>query len=138
MKTSLIAGSIACTVAALAMAPSQSYAGNKEWATAGKILTGVVVVHALGRVVDTDHRDGREEYRERREVRDYRPRYEHRRHHYREYRREPAYCDARPRVIVVEREPEPRCAPRYYEERVERHAPRYYEERTERVIIRRR
>ena len=42
-------GAIICTgVMVLALGlPTRSYAGNKEWATAGKILTGVVAAHVL-------------------------------------------------------------------------------------------
>ena len=42
-------GAIICVgVMVLALGlPTRSYAGNKEWATAGKILTGVVAAHVL-------------------------------------------------------------------------------------------
>ena len=60
MKSTWIAGLLALTVFSIAMAPSSSYAGKSEWATAGKILTGAVIVHVLKAGIDTEHHGYRE------------------------------------------------------------------------------
>jgi hypothetical protein len=41
------------TIAALsATLASQTFAGDREWATVGKVLTGVVAIEAIGRIVN--------------------------------------------------------------------------------------
>jgi hypothetical protein len=41
------------TIAALgATLASQTFAGDREWAAVGKVLTGVVVIEAVGRIVN--------------------------------------------------------------------------------------
>jgi hypothetical protein len=41
------------TIATLsATLASQTFAGDREWATVGKVLTGVVVIEAVGRIVN--------------------------------------------------------------------------------------
>ena len=41
------------TIAALsATLASQTFAGDREWATVGKVLTGVAAIHVIGRIVN--------------------------------------------------------------------------------------
>jgi len=41
------------TIAALsATLASQTFAGDREWATVGKVLTGVAVIHVIDRIVN--------------------------------------------------------------------------------------
>jgi len=41
------------TIAALsATLTSQTFAGDREWATVGKVLTGVAVIHVIDRIVN--------------------------------------------------------------------------------------
>lgn len=41
------------TIAALgATLVSQTFAGDREWATVGKVLTGVAVIHVIDRIVN--------------------------------------------------------------------------------------
>jgi hypothetical protein len=41
------------TIAALsATLSSQTFAGDREWATVGKVLTGVAVIHVIDRIVN--------------------------------------------------------------------------------------
>ena len=35
---------------------SQTFAGDREWATVGKVLTGVAVIHVIDRIVNPQHK----------------------------------------------------------------------------------
>ena len=54
MKKSILIGIVTLIMSVAFMKPSPTYAGDKEWATAGKILTGVVAANVLGDIVWSD------------------------------------------------------------------------------------
>ncbi len=57
MLTRVIATILIASVAVVALPQPTAYAGDKEWATAGKILAGVVGVAIVHEIATSGHRD---------------------------------------------------------------------------------
>ena len=84
----VLTGCVVLIIGAVGFAPRTSYAGGKEWATAGKVLTGIAAFHVVGSLLSNHH----DSYTKRKVY------HRHRRYHRRykrrhERRRTTTYCD---------------------------------------------
>jgi hypothetical protein len=85
MKTRIIAVTVMIALIGTMWVP-KAHAGDKEWATAGKILTGIAALSFLGAVSESHH-DDHYYYN------DHRRPYRHHRGYRRVYRAEPVYYE---------------------------------------------
>ncbi len=110
----VLTGCVVLIIGSAGFAPRTSYAGDEEWATAGKVLAGVAAFHVVGSLLSNHHDSYTKRkvyHRHRRYHRRYKQQHERRRtttycddykyvekNEYRRYRRRPC------RKVIVERE----------------------------------